>query len=161
MDGQRQHVFQSSLRATAKLHLLSPAVFPLPFAGLPAVPAGHDMPAVAGLQTGSAGGTATAEAAIRAPNKAAIQPRVCTCMEFKDGKMKETTAESRVVCVGPVAHLTGGLGKALSMVEANPDAEVRTPGEAFDETPELTQTCTRSVYMSSKYISSRRSMKLP
>ena len=31
LNGGKQHVFQSAMRATAKLHLLSPAVFPLPF----------------------------------------------------------------------------------------------------------------------------------
>lgn len=30
LNGGTQHVFQSALRATAKLHLLSPALFPLP-----------------------------------------------------------------------------------------------------------------------------------
>lgn len=39
LGGQKQHIFQSSLRATAKLHLLSPAIFPLPFAYKFAVPA--------------------------------------------------------------------------------------------------------------------------
>jgi hypothetical protein len=31
LNGGKLHIFQSAMRATAKLHLLSPAVFPLPF----------------------------------------------------------------------------------------------------------------------------------
>ena len=31
LNGGKSHIFQSAMRATAKLHLLSPAVFPLPF----------------------------------------------------------------------------------------------------------------------------------
>lgn len=31
LNGGKQHVFQSAMRATARLNLLSPAVFPLPF----------------------------------------------------------------------------------------------------------------------------------
>jgi len=31
LNGGKCHIFQSAMRATAKLHLLSPAVFPLPF----------------------------------------------------------------------------------------------------------------------------------
>lgn len=31
LNGRKQHVFQSATRATARLNLLSPAVFPLPF----------------------------------------------------------------------------------------------------------------------------------
>lgn len=41
LNGGNQHIFQSALRATARLNLLSPAVFPLPFGAklLPLPPA--------------------------------------------------------------------------------------------------------------------------
>ena len=165
-------MFQSSLRATAKLHLLSPAVFPLPFAGLPAVPAGHATPAgpaghatpavpdasaqdampaehaghptpavpaepaghptlaEPGVQTGNTGSDATAEAAVKVC-ETANQPRVCTWLEFKNGKIRKSGAGSKVMSVGPVATLAGGVGKTLAVMEADPDAEVRTPGEAL------------------------------
>lgn len=174
LNGQQQHVFQSSLRATAKLHLLSPAVFPLPFAlpavpaghatpagpaghaghatpavpdesvqdAMPAEPAGHPTPAVPaepaghptlaepGVQTGNTRGNAAAEAAGKV-SETANQPRVCTWLEFKNGEIRKSGPGSKVMCVGPVATLAGGVGKALAVMEADPDAEVRTPGEGL------------------------------
>ena len=65
LNGGKSHIFQSAMRATAKLHLLSPAVFPLPF-GAKILPLKAPATAVSKKVT-EAASEAAATAAVEAP----------------------------------------------------------------------------------------------
>ncbi len=65
VKGGKTHIFQSAMRATAKLHLLSPAVFPLPF-GAKILPSKAPATAVSEKVT-EAASEAAATTAVEAP----------------------------------------------------------------------------------------------
>ena len=143
-------MFQSSLRATAKLHLLSPAVFPLPFGvSLPQPPKPSPLTHASAAESAGLAEPAepaeTAEPAVhavphvacQAPSKLAskagtLQDTAAAAASAKAAAARwpqGTSASSSKVCLaGPVTHLTSKGGRGLHSVELDGDGKTRTPG---------------------------------